>query len=356
MLERVAGSTARLAIHGVRAIQSNSTAALASARACKDFESADALCPGERVEVVFDAEHRRRVDRHAGEEVVEHAAIFGEAEQLRHRPARPMAREPLDGARRQYDHAVRRFAAENLLPGEGGDIDLRPVDRLREQRRGGIGEGEPAAVGSDPVAVRHAHARRRAVPGEDDVAVEIDRGQIRQPAVVGLEQRARPAASARRRCRRPSACRNPPRRARRRRARRACSTAPSRRRRCRSRARWRGDSRPAARAARASGRWRASAALRRRPNGASGQAAPSAAHRASSRGAWRTGRRRSSGFPGAAQVCRYGSCRRGLGAGGLDVNRARAKQRGGAGPPLSRSNSRQPSSRRTGSQRGSGAR
>ena len=58
-----------------------------------------------------------------------------------------MAFEPLHGARRQDQHAVRGFAADDLLPGEGGDIDLRPVDRLREHGRRGIGEREPAAIG-----------------------------------------------------------------------------------------------------------------------------------------------------------------------------------------------------------------
>ena len=33
---------------------------------------------------------------------------------------------------------------------------------------------EPFAVGGDPVAVGHAHARGGAVPGEDDVAVAVD--------------------------------------------------------------------------------------------------------------------------------------------------------------------------------------
>ncbi len=44
---------------------------------------------------------------------------------------------------------------------------------------------KPGAVGGDPVGVRHPHARRRAVPGEDDVACRIDRGEIGQFAVAG---------------------------------------------------------------------------------------------------------------------------------------------------------------------------
>ncbi len=185
-----------------------------------------------------------------------------------------MPLEPLDGARRQHDHAVRRFPAEHLLPGEGGDVDLAPVDGLREQRRRRIDEGEPAAIVGDPIAVRHAHARGRAVPGEDDVAVEVDIVEIRQLPVVGRRARACRPASARRRCRPPSAGRSPPRRARQRRARRASTTAPSRKRRCRIRERWRAGSRRAARAAHASCRWRAAAARCRRAIGASARAAP----------------------------------------------------------------------------------
>ena len=45
----------------------------------------------------------------------------------------------------------------------------------------------PCRVGRNEIAVGHAHARGRAVPGEDHVAVEIDRREIGQPAVVGLD-------------------------------------------------------------------------------------------------------------------------------------------------------------------------
>ena len=182
-----------------------------------------------------------------------------------------------------------------------------PVDGLRAQRRRRIDEGETAAVGGDPIAVRHAHARCRAVPGEDHVAIEVDAGEIGQMPVVGRRARACRPASARRRCRPPSAGRNPPRPARRRRARRASTTAPSRKRRCRTRERWRGGSRREARAAHASCRWRAAAARCRPASGASARAAPTTAPAASSRGAWRMARSRSSGSPGAALAYRDGS-------------------------------------------------
>ena len=73
-----------------------------------------------------------------------------------------------------------RFAAERLLPGEGHDIELRPVELLREGGRGGVGDGQALAVGGDPVAIGHAHAGGGAVPGEDHVMVEIDRAEVRR--------------------------------------------------------------------------------------------------------------------------------------------------------------------------------
>ena len=82
---------------------------------------------------------------------------------------------------------MRRLAAERLLPGEGDDIEFWPVEFLREGRRGGVGDGQPLAVGGNPVAIRHAHAGGGAVPGEDHVIVEIDRGQIDDVAIAGFE-------------------------------------------------------------------------------------------------------------------------------------------------------------------------
>ena len=45
----------------------------------------------------------------------------------------------------------------------------------------------PAAVGRNEIGIRNAHAGGRAVPGEDHVAVEIDRREIGQPAVVRFD-------------------------------------------------------------------------------------------------------------------------------------------------------------------------
>ena len=46
----------------------------------------------------------------------------------------------------------------------------------------------PAAVGGDPVAVGHAHARGGAVPAEHHVARGVDRAEVGQRAIGGLER------------------------------------------------------------------------------------------------------------------------------------------------------------------------
>ncbi len=239
VFERVAGSTARLATHGVRAIQSKSTAAFASARARKPASAADLFGPCERIEIVLDAQHRGRVDGDALEELRHEPVALGKSEQLGQRPGRSVALEPLDGARRQDQHAVRRLAAHDLLPGEGGDIDLRPVDGLRKDGGGGVGKRQAAAVGRDPIAVRHAHARGGAVPGEDDVAVEVDGAKVGQAPVVRFKHARVGELQLADDVDDPALAEVLPGQAHRRRARRAWSTVPSRRRRCRSQARWR---------------------------------------------------------------------------------------------------------------------
>ncbi len=98
-----------------------------------------------------------------------------------------VGQQPLDGARRQRQHAVRRLAAQHLLPGPGHDIELVPRQRHREGGRGGVADRQALAVGGDPVAVGNAHARGGAVPGEHHVACEIDRGEVGQLAVGRLQ-------------------------------------------------------------------------------------------------------------------------------------------------------------------------
>ena len=156
------------------ATKSSITATLASARAISASSPPIDFAQSQRVDIVLDAEHRRRVDRLALEDAFDQLAARGQAEDLRQRPGRLVAFQPLDGARRQDQHAVRALAAQHLLPGEGDDIELVEIEVLREGGRGRVADGQALAVGRNEVGVRHAHARGRAVPGEDHVAVEID--------------------------------------------------------------------------------------------------------------------------------------------------------------------------------------
>ena len=148
VLERVAGSLGEEGDPGGLLRPSlRARARLASARRFIAGEAADRGGPVQRVEVVLDAEHRGRVDRRALEDVLGQLAALGHAEQLRQRPGGRVALQPRDRARRQDQHAVRRLAAQRLLPGEGDDIELRPVERLGEGGRGGVADGDALAVG-----------------------------------------------------------------------------------------------------------------------------------------------------------------------------------------------------------------
>ena len=100
---------------------------------------------------------------------------------------RRVALEPLDGARAQHQHAVRALAAHHLLPGPGDDIELGPRQVHGEDGRGRVADGEALAIVGDPVAVRHLHARGRAVPGEDDVVRPVDGLEIGDLAVARLQ-------------------------------------------------------------------------------------------------------------------------------------------------------------------------
>src|SRR5439155_12566845 len=58
------------------------------------------------------------------------------------------------------------------------DVELAPVEGLRERGRGGVADGQAFAGRADPVGIRNAHAGGGAVPGEDDVGLRIDLGEV----------------------------------------------------------------------------------------------------------------------------------------------------------------------------------
>ena len=51
-----------------------------------------------------------------------------------------MGFEPFDRAGAKDEHAMAALAAQHLLPGEGRDVDLGPVDVIGEYRAGRVGE------------------------------------------------------------------------------------------------------------------------------------------------------------------------------------------------------------------------
>ena len=79
-------------------------------------QAADMLRPFQRVDIVLDRQHRRRVDRLAVEDAFDQLALGGQAEDLRQRPGRRVAFQALDRAGAEDQHAVRAFAAQHLLP------------------------------------------------------------------------------------------------------------------------------------------------------------------------------------------------------------------------------------------------
>ena len=159
VLERVAGSSARKSTQAVSATQPPAPRG-SRRRARQLLEAADRRRPLQRVEIVLHAQHRGRVDGRAFEDAGVELAALGHAEDLRQRPGGRVALQPRDRARRENQHAVRRFAAQRLLPGEGDHIELGPGQILGEAGAGGVADREALAVGGDEVAVR-ARARRR---------------------------------------------------------------------------------------------------------------------------------------------------------------------------------------------------
>ena len=121
------------------------------------------------------------------------------------------ALQPLHGAGREDQDPMAALAAHGLLPGEGGHIELVPRQVLREGRRGGVAEGQPLAVGGDPVAVRHPRAGGGAVPGEADVRVPAHRAQGREARRSPRSAPGNPRASAAWSRRSPSLGRSSPR-------------------------------------------------------------------------------------------------------------------------------------------------
>ena len=77
--------------------------------------------------------------------------------------------------------------AQHLLPRVGYDIELVPGQRHGEHGGGCVANGQAGAVGGDPIAVGNLDARGGAVPGEDDVVVEVNARQVCNLAVTRFD-------------------------------------------------------------------------------------------------------------------------------------------------------------------------
>ena len=125
------------------------------------LQAAKAFRPFQRVEIILQRQHGRRVDGLAFEDAFDHLAALGHAEDFRHRPGRRVgfqaaprhaARGPACRARprRPAPSARRRSTTSSFFHG----------NIHGERRRGGVADRQAFAVVGDPVAVRHAHAAR----------------------------------------------------------------------------------------------------------------------------------------------------------------------------------------------------
>ena len=227
-------------------------------------------------------------------------AALGEAENLRQRPGRHVALQPLHGAGRENEHAMRRLAAEHFLPGEGGHVELGEIEPLRESGGGRVADRQALAIRRDKIGVWNAHARCRAVPGENDIMVEIDLAQVGQFAIGRRRTRALRHFQLLYDVGRPVVGKTFPGQRRRRRGRRAATTAPFRPRQCPTPARCRCDNRRARAKSRASVRSRARACpCRPWPDG-SGQAPRRRDFRTTIPAAWRKDRRKNGDLTGAS--------------------------------------------------------
>ena len=148
-------------------------------------QAAHALCPVQRQQVILDRQHGRSVDRLAFKDTLDQLAAFGQAENLRQGPRGRIRFKALHSPRGEHDHAMRRLAAQHLLPAERGDIEAIPRQILRKGGRGGIADRQARALGLDPIPIRHTHPGSGAVPGENHVIIRIDATQIDNLAVVG---------------------------------------------------------------------------------------------------------------------------------------------------------------------------
>ncbi len=188
VLERILASFARNPAQPLFLVQASSTARLALDRSIRPFNPPTLSAQVSAVEIIFHRHHGRGVDGLAFEDAFDKLAALGHAEDLGHRPMRRIAFQPRHRIGRQHQNAMRGFAAQHLLPGESGGIELVPGQIHRKRRRGGVADGDAIAVGGNPITIGNLHARGGAVPQKDGVAI-LGGFQVRDFAIAGLVHR-----------------------------------------------------------------------------------------------------------------------------------------------------------------------
>ena len=121
--------------------------------------------------MVFGAKEGGRVNGGTFKEGFVQFTFGCHAENFRQRPRRGIALKALNSAGGEDKHTVARFAAHILLPAIGQNIDFRPVNFLRVNRRGCVANGQAFAVSGNEICIGHAHARCGAIPCKDDITV-----------------------------------------------------------------------------------------------------------------------------------------------------------------------------------------
>jgi hypothetical protein len=95
--------------------------------------------------------------------------------------------QPRHSGGRKDKHIVSGFSSQHLLPGEGGDIQLVPGQIHGKGGAGGVADGQPFAVGGNPVAIGNLHAAGGAVPHKHRVMGGIVLAKVGNFAISGLE-------------------------------------------------------------------------------------------------------------------------------------------------------------------------
>mmetsp|Transcript_6482 Transcript_6482/g.8956 ORF Transcript_6482/g.8956 Transcript_6482/m.8956 type:complete len:253 (-) Transcript_6482:571-1329(-) len=139
----------------------------------KSLQASHRLGPCKAIQVVFDADHRWGVDSGSFEDAVDELSSLGHAEDFGQRAVRSVTLQTFNSLRRQDDHTVGTFTSENLLPGVGRDIHLRPVDVHSEHSRRSVIESQACSVVRNPVEVRNSDSRGGTVKGKHDVVIWV---------------------------------------------------------------------------------------------------------------------------------------------------------------------------------------